>query len=133
MTGVDSSRTLIDLCKSRFQDQNWIVHDMRTLSLGGRFEGILAWDSFFHLCPEDQRPMFPIFRTHAAAKAALMFTSGPAHGEAIGTYQGEPLYHGSLGSTEYRSLLNTNGFDVLSHVVEDPTCGRHTIWLAQLA
>ena len=133
VTGVDSSRTLIGLCKSRFQDQNWIVHDMRTLSLGGRFDGILAWDSFFHLCPEDQRPMFPIFKTHAAAKAALMFTSGPAHGEAIGTYQGEPLYHGSLDEAEYRSLLSTNGFDVLSHVVEDPTCGRHTIWLAQLA
>jgi hypothetical protein len=26
----------------------------------------------------------------------LMFTSGPAYGEAIGTYRGEPLYHGSL-------------------------------------
>ena len=61
-----------------------------------------------------------------------MFTSGPSHGEAIGTFQGEQLYHGSLDETEYRSLLNENGFDVLSHVVEDPTCGRHTIWLAQL-
>ena len=24
------------------------------------------------------------------------------------------------------------GFDVVSHVVEDPDCGGHTIWLAQL-
>jgi len=76
--------------------------------------------------------MFPIFKAHAASNAALMFTSGPSHGEAIGTYQGEPLYHGSLNEAEYRSLLNANGFDVLSHMVEDPTCGRHTIWLAQL-
>jgi hypothetical protein len=26
--------------------------DMRTLSLSRRFEGILAWDSFFRLSPE---------------------------------------------------------------------------------
>jgi len=132
VTGVDSSPALIDICKSRFPDQHWIVNDMRTLSLSRRFDGILAWDSFFHLCPEDQHPMFPIFKAHAASNAALMFTSGPSHGEAIGTYQGEPLYHGSLNEAEYRSLLNANGFDVLSHMVEDPTCGRHTIWLAQL-
>jgi len=132
VTGVDSSPALIDLCKSRFPDQTWIVNDMRTLALSRRFDGILAWDSFFHLCPEDQRPMFDIFRAHAAPHAALMFTSGTVHGEAIGTFQGEPLYHGSLDEAEYRLLLNTNGFDVLSHVVDDPTCGRHTIWLAQL-
>jgi SAM-dependent methyltransferase len=132
VTGVDSSPALIDLCKSRFPDQNWIVNDMRTLSLNRRFDGILAWDSFFHLCPEDQPRMFPIFKTHAAPKAALMFTSGTVHGEAIGTFQGEPLYHGSLDTAEYRSLLNMNGFDVLSHVVEDPSNGGRTVWLAQL-
>ena len=75
--------------------------------------------------------MFPIFRTHAAQRAALMFTSGPAHGVAIGTFEGEPLYHASLDPAEYRALLDKNGFAVVAHAVEDPTCGGHTIWLAQ--
>jgi len=132
VTGVDSSPALIDLCKSRFPDQQWIVHDMRTLSLSRRFDGILAWDSFFHLCPEDQRPMFDVFRARAAPHAALMFTSGTVHGEAIGTFQGEPLYHGSLDTAEYRSLLHQNGFAVVSHVVEAPASGGRTVWLAQL-
>jgi trans-aconitate methyltransferase len=132
VTGADSSPALIDICKTRFPRQNWIIADMRTLSLGRFFSGILAWDSFFHLCPEDQRRMFPIFRKHAAPNAALMFTSGPSYGEAIGDFRGEPLYHASLDETEYRSLLDDGGFDVVSHVVEDQNCGRHTIWLAQL-
>jgi SAM-dependent methyltransferase len=132
VTGIDSSSPLISMCKDRFPDQDWIVADMRTLSLDRRFDGILAWDSFFHLCPDDQRRMFPIFRRHAESKAALMFTSGPSHGEAIGTYKGEPLYHGSLDGAEYLSLLNQNGFDVVSHVVEDQDCGHHTVWLAQI-
>jgi SAM-dependent methyltransferase len=132
VTGVDSSSALIAICKARFPQQNWIVEDMRNLSMDRGFNGILAWDSFFHLCPDDQCLMFPIFRKHAASGAALMFTSGPEHGEAIGSYEGEPLYHASLDATEYRSLLADNGFAVVSHVVEDPYCGRHTIWLAQL-
>jgi hypothetical protein len=76
--------------------------------------------------------MFPVFRKHAAPRAALMFTSGPSHGEAIGTYQREPLYHASLDSAEYGTLLDRNGFEVMAHVVEDANCGRHTIWLARL-
>jgi hypothetical protein len=76
--------------------------------------------------------MFPIFKRHAAPRAALMFTSGTSHGVAMGTYQGEPLYHASLDPDEYRELLEAHGFDVIAHVVEDPTCGGHTIWLSQL-
>ena len=132
VTGIDSSATLIQICTSRFPEHEWVVSDMRKLSLDRRFHGILAWDSLFHLCPDDQRSMFPIFRIHAAPEAALLFTSGPAHGEAIGTWHGEPLYHGSLDETEYRGLLAQHGFALKSHVVEDPNCTGHTVWLAQL-
>lgn len=131
VTGIDSSAPLIALCRERFQQQNWLVADMRELALGRRFDGLIAWDSFFHLKPDDQRRMFPLFRQHAAEGAALLFTSGPAHGEAIGSFEGEPLYHGSLDPAEYRALLDANDFAVVEHIVEDPNCGGHTVWLAQ--
>lgn len=132
VVGADSSPAMIEVCRGRFPRQEWIVADMRKLALQRQFSGILAWDSFFHLCYDDQRRMFPVFREHAAPNAVLMFTSGPGHGEAIGNFGGEPLYHASLDPAEYRSLLDRNGFRVMSHVVEDPDCGGHTIWLAQL-
>jgi len=132
MTGVDSAPEMIAICRKRYPRQTWRVADMRTLSLDHAFDGILAWDSFFHLCHDDQRRMFPIFRAHAAPSAALMFTSGPAHGEAIGTFEGERLYHASLDGTEYRALLEENGFAVVAHTIEDPKCGGHTVWLARL-
>ena len=132
VTGVDSSPSLIDICKRRFPTERWIVADMRELDLDTRFQGIIAWDSLFHLCPEDQRRMFPLFRKHSAPNAALLFTSGTARGEAIGEYRGEPLYHGSLDTADYHELLDDNGFAVVSHVVEDVACQHHTIWLAQL-
>lgn len=132
LTGVDSSPAMIGLCKSRFPDHDWRVADMRTLALGRSFDGLIAWDSFFFLTHDAQRTMFPIFRAHAAPNAALMFTSGPSHGEAIGSYRGEPLYHASLDAAEYVALLGRNGFDVVAQVAEDPDCGRHTVWLARM-
>jgi SAM-dependent methyltransferase len=131
VTGVDSAPAMIDLCRSRLPSASWLVADMRELALGRRFDGLIAWDSFFHLRPEHQRAMFPIFAAHAADNAALMFTSGPAFGEAIGNFEGKALYHASLDPAEYRALLDANGFQVVAHVADDATCGGHTVWLAQ--
>ena len=97
----------------------------------GPFDGVLAWHSFFHLAHDPQRAMFPIFAAHAAPGAALMFTSGWEEGESIGEWRGEPLYHASLDTAEYRALLEANGFEILHHVVQDPDCGHATIWLAR--
>ncbi|HVL72448.1 MAG TPA: methyltransferase domain-containing protein [Beijerinckiaceae bacterium] len=132
LTGIDTSPTLIGLCRERFPGEEWRVADMRGLALGRTFDGLLAWDSFFHLAADDQRAIFSVFRAHAAPGAPLLFTTGPAAGEAIGAFQGEPLYHASLAPNEYRSLLAGHGFEVVRHVAEDPECGGHTVWLARL-
>ena len=132
VTGVDTAPDLLGLARADFPDHDWQCTDMRALSLDRVFNGILAWDSFFHLAPEDQRRMFAVFRPHAAPAAALMFTSGPAAGEAVGAYGGEPLYHASLDPAEYRALLGANGFIVQAHAAQDAACGGRTVWLAQL-
>jgi predicted TPR repeat methyltransferase len=132
-TGVDASSAMIAMCADRFPEDEWLVADMRTLALNRTFDGIIAWDSLFHLSQADQRRMFGIFKRHAAPGAALTFTSGPSAGEKMGSFRGEPLYHASLNSAQYRQLLDDIGFDVVTHVVDDPDYGLHTIWLAQAA
>ena len=129
--GVDSSPTMIAMARENLPGREFVVADMRTLSLGRRFSGILAWDSFFHLTPDGQRRMFANFREHAGTSAALMYTSGPRPGEAIGELRGEPLYHASLAPEEYRTLLAAHGFAVVAERMEDPDCGGHSVWLAR--
>jgi len=131
ITGVDSSTTLISLCQNRMPDQQFICADMRGLSLGRRFEGVLAWDSFFHLKPDDQRSMFPVFARHAASGGILMFNAGFGLGEAIGSYRGDPLYHASLDAAEYESLLDDAGFELVEHSVNDPAKGGRIVWIAR--
>jgi cyclopropane fatty-acyl-phospholipid synthase-like methyltransferase len=131
VVGVDSAPSMIALCRERFPEQEWIVADMRTFADDRRFDGVLAWHSFFHLSIDAQRAMFPLFRELASPGAPLMFTSAHSEGEAIGSYQGEPLFHASLVSSEYRQLLAANGFDVLDYREKDPECGHSWIWLAK--
>jgi 2-polyprenyl-3-methyl-5-hydroxy-6-metoxy-1,4-benzoquinol methylase len=132
VTGVDSSPTLISVCRKNLPHHEWLVEDMRSLRLPQRFDGVLAWDSFFHLTPDDQRRMFSVFAQHVAPSAMLMFNTGPAYGEAIGEYRGDPLYHASLAADEYRALLASIGFAIIAHSVEDwQTGGGRTVWLAR--
>lgn len=130
IVGIDSSPSMIEMCRERFPQAEWLVKDMRTLALGRQFGGVLAWDSFFHLPMNDQRSMFARFAEHALPTAPLMFTSGSVEGEAIGSYYGEPLYHASLDRMEYERLLTFNRFSVRGYQADDPECASHTVWLA---
>jgi SAM-dependent methyltransferase len=132
VTGIDASPSMISRCREFLPNQQWRVADMRELDLQATFDGIIAWDSFFHLSGSDQQSMFPIFRKHATPGCALLFTSGPTDGEALGKLYGETLYHASLAPDHYRTLLNDNGFVVRADRAEDPACGGRTVWLAQL-
>jgi hypothetical protein len=75
--------------------------------------------------------MFTIFADHASAGTVLMFNTGPKHGEAVGEYNGDPLYHASLSPTEYGALIGRFGFDVVQHATEDAAAGGRTVWLCQ--
>lgn len=131
ITGVDSSDVMIEMARQNFPEQHWLQADMRTVELDQKFNAILAWDSFFHLTPDDQRQMFSQFVRFAQQGTVLMFSSGPSHGEAIGDLFGDALYHASLAPEEYRALLKQSGFKVIKMVAEDVECTGHTVWLTQ--
>lgn len=131
VTGVDASAPAIERARERFPAGTWICADMRGLALAATYDGLLAWDSLFHLTAADQEAFFSVLGAHAAPGAVLMFTSGPDAGTAMGEFGGDPLHHASLSPAEYRRRLSAEGFDVLEFRPEDPDCGGHTVWLAR--
>ncbi|MDO3666716.1 class I SAM-dependent methyltransferase [Acinetobacter higginsii] len=131
VTGMDASEYMIEMARQSFPEQVWVQQDFREYFTEQKFQGILAWDSFFHLTHDDQRNMFKRFAEYAQSGTALMFSSGPTQGEAIGSLCGEPLYHASLSAEEYQTLLQDNGFKLIKMIAEDVECTGHTIWLAQ--
>lgn len=130
VTGLDAAPSMLAICRERFPQMTWLQGDMRSLELNARFDVIVAWNSFFHLAADAQRSMFARFKAWSRPNTVLLFTSGFSEGEAIGEMFGHSLYHASLDTAEYASLLDAHGFSVIEHRVEDPTCGGHTVWLA---
>ena len=131
VTGVDASSRMINLCQRRFPNQEWIMNDMRHAKFDRTFDGVLAWDSFFHLNHVDQQSMFSTFRACANSRAPLMFTAGPELGEAVNPLWDEPLFHASFSKEEYNVLLKEIDFEVLAFALNDQECGDHCIYLAR--
>lgn len=131
VTGIDASSKMLELAKSRCHSIRFILADMRRINLDEKFDCIIAWHSFFHLEPSDQRAMFKTFVHHLNSQGVLLFTTGPEAGEVWGDNGGENLYHASLSIAEYNELLEKHGFTVLIHKINDPQCGEATVWLAK--
>ncbi len=137
LTGVDGSKKMMDLFQknfpsTKFPNVNFIFADMRKIKLSQKFDVIIAWDSFFHLMPDDQRKMFAIFASYIKPRGMLLFTSGgPEEEEIWSNNNGENLYHASLSKKEYQELLEQFGFEVVNYKEKDPDCQEHTVWVGR--
>lgn len=131
VTGVDGCNDLIKLAQHNLPAGNFLLGDMRELRLGNKFDFIIAWNSFFHLCQDDQRNMFNVFTSHLNTHGILMFTAGSKAGEAWSDNGGENLYHASLSPDGYKQLLKEYGFELIDYKINDKDCNNHTVWLAK--
>lgn len=130
LTGVDTSATLVNLARTRFPRHKWIEADMmRFGGDSGAYDGILAWCSLFHLEVNQQEKLIRRIGIWLRKSGVAMFNTGPAHGVAMGEFEGEELYHASLSQNEYRAVLAESGLTVVNHVSEDASCGGFTVWL----
>lgn len=131
VVGYDASAAMLEIARARHPHGDWRRGDMRDLDLLERFDGILAWNSFFHLMPDEQRDVLSRIARHMNRGAALMLTVGPRASEETGWVGGEAVYHASLSPTEYRERLAAGDVDVLELVLEDPSCDDQTVLLGR--
>lgn len=131
LTGVDFSEGMLSIARDRWPKGDWRVADMRTLDLEVRFDGLIAWNSFYHLTPDEQRNTLPRMAGLLAPGGLLMVTVGPRAGEVTGDVGGEEVYHASLSPAEYATLLEAHGLLLTTFVAEDPACGDLTVMMAK--
>lgn len=129
--GVDFSQKMIDIVSRRFPEQLWFCTDMRFFYPEKQYDGLISWGAFFHLTPCEQRSTLARFAEHLAPRGILLLTVGHEPGEVTGVVNGELVYHSSLSIVEYEQILEQNQCKLLDFVPQDPTCGGHSILLAQ--
>ncbi len=131
LTGADFSEPMLELARARWPKGDWRLADMRTLDYPETFDGIIGWNSFFHLTREEQRACLPRLARHLKPGGALMVTVGPEAGEVAGTVEGEPVFHASLSPAEYATILEACGMRLRAFIAEDPDCDFHSVLIAR--
>ena len=131
VTGVDWADAMLEIARSRWPDGDWRKGDMRSLDLGQQFDGLVSWDAFFHLTPDEQRAAIPRLGQHLKVGGSLLITVGPEAGEVTGQVGGQPVYHASLSPGEYAGLLETHGLRLTGFLAEDPETDQHSVLMAR--
>ena len=131
VTGVDYAEPMLDIARARWPEGDWRQADMRALNLDQVFDGIIAWNSLFHLRPDEQRTCLAHLARHLAPGGSLLITVGPKAGEVTGTVGGETVYHASLSPAAYATCLEDNGLRLTGFLAEDPDTNAHSVLMAR--
>lgn len=131
VTGVDFAEAMLEIARSRWPQGDWRQGDMRSFDLGETFDGIIAWDSFFHLTPDEQRSCIARMTVHLKPGASLLMTVGPEAGEVTGTVGDRAVYHASLSPAQYATCLEQNGLRLTGYLAEDPETNKHSVLMAR--
>ncbi len=133
LTGMDFSENMLALARARWPDGDWRLGDMRAFDTDETWDGILGWNSFFHLTPDEQRACLPRLVRGLTPGGVLMLTVGHSQGAVAGTVGTEQVYHASLSPAEYATLLEAHQMHLRAFVIEDKTCNGHSVLLARRA
>jgi len=131
VTGVDFAQAMLEIARTRFPKGDWRLGDMRDLDLPERFDGLVAWNSFFHLTRDEQRAALPRMARHLKPGGALLVTVGPGDDETTGIVGDQRVFHASLSPADYATLLEQNGLRLTGFLAKDPECESHTVLMAR--
>ncbi|MGI9370303.1 MAG: class I SAM-dependent DNA methyltransferase [Ruegeria sp.] len=131
VTGVDFSEAMLAIARDRWPDRDWRCVDMREFELDRKFDGIIAWNSFFHLTEDEQKACITRMAHHLHTGGMLMLTVGSRASEVSGTVGAEHVYHASLSPASYAVCLEENGLQLTGFLAEDPETQSHTVLMAR--
>ncbi|MBX9730726.1 MAG: class I SAM-dependent methyltransferase [Sphingomonas sp.] len=127
VSGVDLSPKMIALCRTRFPRHRWITADMRKVAMDGFYDGVLSWDSLFHLAGDAQAQMIERFGAWLAPGGRALFNTSPARTMHFGD---APVYE-SLDPAAYRQALIRAELVEIDFRAEDASMGGRSIWFVR--
>jgi len=125
--GLDISAEMIRKARINVPDALFVVGDILSANLNQKFDGILAWDSLFHIPLEKQEEVIRKVIGLLNKNGLLLFTTGGTHGDLYSKMFGTEFYYSSLSEAEYIEILVVENCEVIINEVDDPSSRGHRV------
>lgn len=114
VTGIDISEKLLQKAIERdIPNTELFLCDFFDFDPKGKYDGVIAFDSFFHFPKEKQKLIYERVSGWMNNDAYLLFTHGSEDGEITGEMFNERFYYSSLRKDHHFSLLSDAGFEII--------------------
>jgi cyclopropane fatty-acyl-phospholipid synthase-like methyltransferase len=119
VTGIDISENMIKKALGqKMRNAKFYVCDFFEFKPFEKYDGIIAFDSFFHFPKEKQMEIYAKISGLMNTGAYILFTHGKKEGEIKNYMFGELFYYSSLEKEIVHKLFLDNGF-IIESSIED--------------
>jgi SAM-dependent methyltransferase len=131
VTGVDASPEMLRLARANCPEAALILADLRSVELPGGYDGVVAWDSVFHLPKAEHAPVFRAMHRWLAPGAPLLLSVGGRDVEFVAPMFGIDFYYSGHSPEVSAALLRAAGFEIILAEVDDPSSRGHVAILCR--
>ena len=131
VTGVDASPEMLRLARTNCPEAELVQADMVSVDLPGGYDGIVAWDSVFHLPKAQHKRVFEAMARWLLPGAPLLLSVGGSDDEFVAPILGIDFFYSGHAPEVSRALLRNSGFEILLWEVDDPSSRGHVAALCR--
>lgn len=127
VAGLDIATEMIEKAKRNVPEATFIPGDIVSIDFDRKFDGILAWDSLFHLPLENQEKTVRKIIGILNDDGILIFTIGGHAGELVSSMFDTEFYYSSLSVVHYERILVEENCEILFNEVDDSRSQGHRV------
>jgi SAM-dependent methyltransferase len=125
--GIDISAEMISKARTNVPGVSFIEGDILDVRFDRKFDGILAWDSLFHLPFEKQEQAIKKIIGMLEPNGVFLFTAGGDDGELVSMMFSTEFYYSSLSNLQYEQLIMSENCQVILNEIDDPGSHGHRV------
>ena len=125
VTGVDSSGEMLRLFRANCPEAEAIRADMVCGTFLRRIDGLIAWDSVFHIPKLEHAVLFRQMRLWVTPGAPVLLSAGGTEDEFTAPMFDVPFFYSGHAPEQTKALLRDAGFEILCAEIDDPSSRGH--------
>jgi cyclopropane fatty-acyl-phospholipid synthase-like methyltransferase len=125
ITGVDSSQELLRRAAANCPEAELLAGDMTSITLSRHYDGIVAWDSTFHVPRSQHQELFNTLYDWLRPGAPVLLSMGASEGEFTAPMFDVDFFYSGHSPAVGCRLLRESGFEIVLAEIDDPSSRGH--------